>query len=387
LTPTPSITPSISSGFVSDLCMSFTYCKQSYTITFVPNGTYNSYNTWISQNGQYTIIYNGTNWSLTGLPVCGNLTPLIISNASPSSTPTTGWSFLGGGNSTSGTITVTLGDCVTSPLSLSVSKTDSCTNNGTILATATGGLSPYTYSINNITYQNSPLFNNLVSGNYTLYVQDSVGNVVNVGVTISQLSSQNYVVNLYADGLPFGNYLSTNWLAQPGSLFTTPITNGRNGIITINPALPNGVYIELDIEYSEAITQSPAYPIETHVTWDTTETVVNGLLTLVPTDGPTTNNIVNNGSCGGQFSVVSTVTNVKNYSSVQIYNTTNIDLSLSITSQFISQNVGSLICKEKFSYLLKYTIRNVKIYGASCATVTIGNNNFGATANYGAQFF
>ena len=34
-----------------------------------------------------------------------------------------------------------------------------------------GGTSPYTYSLDNITYQNSNIFNNLSTGNYTVYIK------------------------------------------------------------------------------------------------------------------------------------------------------------------------------------------------------------------------
>lgn len=54
------------------------------------------------------------------------------------------------------------------------------TFSGSIRAIGTGGTSPYQYSINGTTYQNSNLFSGLRSGNYTLYIKDSVGCVSSI---------------------------------------------------------------------------------------------------------------------------------------------------------------------------------------------------------------
>ena len=52
----------------------------------------------------------------------------------------------------------------------------SCGNsNGRIQLFLTGGFGPYTYSLNNFTYQNSNVFNGLNAGIYMGYVKDSRG--------------------------------------------------------------------------------------------------------------------------------------------------------------------------------------------------------------------
>ena len=44
--------------------------------------------------------------------------------------------------------------------------------NGTIMAAATGGTEPYSYSLNNVSFQQSGVFTNLAAGTYTVYARD-----------------------------------------------------------------------------------------------------------------------------------------------------------------------------------------------------------------------
>ena len=61
-----------------------------------------------------------------------------------------------------------------------------CSNsNGGIIITATGGVSPYQYSINGSTYQTSNTFSNLPAGAYTVYVKDANGCIGTTPVTIN----------------------------------------------------------------------------------------------------------------------------------------------------------------------------------------------------------
>jgi gliding motility-associated-like protein len=57
-----------------------------------------------------------------------------------------------------------------------VSDSTTCgANNGSIIATAQGGLGDLRYSLNNLSYQSNTMFSGLSAGNYTVYVKDEGG--------------------------------------------------------------------------------------------------------------------------------------------------------------------------------------------------------------------
>lgn len=74
-------------------------------------------------------------------------------------------------------------------ITVSVSKTDETApneKNGTATITATGGIGPYEYSLNNVNWQSSNMFEGLSFGNYVVYVRDSSGNNGSATFTIEQ---------------------------------------------------------------------------------------------------------------------------------------------------------------------------------------------------------
>jgi hypothetical protein len=100
-----------------------------------------------------------------------------IVNTNPSVPPISGWQQLGSGPESY--ITITEGNCTTSTARISLDAKINDTvrgNDGNITLKATGGYSPYQYSIDNgSNYQNSPLFNKLSAGTYTTTLEDSSG--------------------------------------------------------------------------------------------------------------------------------------------------------------------------------------------------------------------
>jgi hypothetical protein len=52
---------------------------------------------------------------------------------------------------------------------------------------ASGGTSPYFYSKNGIDYSSSPIFTGLIAGNYTMYVRDTDGTIVNKPVVVGSI--------------------------------------------------------------------------------------------------------------------------------------------------------------------------------------------------------
>ena len=65
----------------------------------------------------------------------------------------------------------------------------SCGTDGAIEIYRSGGIGPYTYSLDNISFQPGNIFSNLAAGNYTAYVKDSKGCVSSAPATIAQGAS------------------------------------------------------------------------------------------------------------------------------------------------------------------------------------------------------
>ena len=62
----------------------------------------------------------------------------------------------------------------------------SCANDGSIEIYRTGGVPPYSYSLDNVTYQVSNIYPNLAAGPYTAYVKDAAGCTGSQAVTVIQ---------------------------------------------------------------------------------------------------------------------------------------------------------------------------------------------------------
>ncbi|MBL7811159.1 MAG: T9SS type A sorting domain-containing protein [Bacteroidetes bacterium] len=58
--------------------------------------------------------------------------------------------------------------------------------NGSISAVGSGGATPYSYSLDGVTYQSGAAFSNLKAGNYTVYVKDALGCIATNTFTITQ---------------------------------------------------------------------------------------------------------------------------------------------------------------------------------------------------------
>jgi uncharacterized protein (DUF2141 family) len=62
-------------------------------------------------------------------------------------------------------------------------------SNGSATASPAGGASPYTYSLDGLSYQSGSTFNGLAAGTYALYVKDALGCVNSVSFTVTQPSA------------------------------------------------------------------------------------------------------------------------------------------------------------------------------------------------------
>jgi hypothetical protein len=85
------------------------------------------------------------------------------------------------------------------PTLSAVSTAASCNNvNGTITATANGGILPLQYSINGTTFQSSNIFTGLAAGVYTVTVRDNTGCTNIVSVTIANTGGPTVAVSSVA---------------------------------------------------------------------------------------------------------------------------------------------------------------------------------------------
>ena len=141
-------------------------------------------------------------------------------------------------------VTITQG----AALNVTVTKTNasSCENDGTIRVFATGGSSPYTYSIDNVTFGSSNLFTGLSASNYTVYVKDVKGCTGSLNVTInlneiivtayataaSSCASSNGTITLYRTGGvgPYTYSLDGNTY-QASSVFTGLVPGYYEGFV------------------------------------------------------------------------------------------------------------------------------------------------------------
>lgn len=84
-------------------------------------------------------------------------------------------------------------DCAGSDLAIvsqsEVQPTD-CTGNGSIIVLGSGGKEPYKYAINTGAFGSSAEFNNLVAGDYTLWVKDKNGCETSIDISL-QLTGEN----------------------------------------------------------------------------------------------------------------------------------------------------------------------------------------------------
>jgi hypothetical protein len=142
------ITVTPSNVYVSVSPSAPTVCANS-NVTLSASGA-DSY-TWFAPNG---VISNG-----------------VTCNFTPSQTTTL--TVTGTINGCSATRLVTVS--VFSPINISTTLTHPTnnSNNGSISISASNGLAPYRYSINNGTYQNANVFSNLFAGTYTVGVRDA----------------------------------------------------------------------------------------------------------------------------------------------------------------------------------------------------------------------
>lgn len=158
----------------------------------------------------------------------------------------------------------TFNTTITEPTQVGVSAvstgTATATTNGTITLTGTGGLTPYTYSINGTNYYSGSLFSNLAPGTYTCYVKDNNGCISTTTIVVEELvgldenginiiqlypNPNNGIFELTVEGLS-GDKLDCKLFNIQGQLvsdFRLDVVNGKaTKTIEMSKKLSAGVY-------------------------------------------------------------------------------------------------------------------------------------------------
>lgn len=358
-TTTSTTTTTTEKPYSSEFCMTLNKSRKYTKINFVYNGLVNGQHSWISDSPVgYTITGNttGTLWKVNGFtsPAYG---------ITPSEPPVSVWTALGFGPTA--TLTTVNGSCnnnpftlpnytiviPNNPFNLQISKNEPlCGCDGAITILATNGTPPYSYSIDNgVTYKNSPIFNNLCNGLYSVSVTDNDGNVSNSSITLTR------------PPLPTQYTLSLNKNTRTtlnNGVTTTKVTDIT---FSVTPKLPDGAYITFDLIHNNTFKCSPvisAASLTTNTTFTKNSSPVSLTLSGVST-GTTVNTYP---GCQDQNIFVSTYT--ENWTELEINSTDEFILS---TTSSVSQNVN-MACYY-VDDLDTYYLLNLKINNCSCCSV------------------
>ncbi|MEZ5172400.1 MAG: T9SS type A sorting domain-containing protein [Bacteroidia bacterium] len=139
-------------------------------------------------------------------------------------------------------------------------------NSGSLSFSASGGMMPYTFTLSDTLHSDSPLFENLLPGNYGLYVTDALGCYADTSIHIATQLSASVIddagISLFPNPASDFVHFST---PEPGELkiFTTDgklvarISMQDKGIEIIPVAtFPAGVYLAEFIGRSGKVTNS-----------------------------------------------------------------------------------------------------------------------------------
>lgn len=313
--------------------------SNSEFIDFNFNGYYNGKPSWLSNDTNDFIYWNtGT----TNQWLYSANTNLIIYNPNPATPPISGWEVLGINKVV---VNVTEGNCDSiQPLIVQLNKNDSsCNNDGSIIVSASGGIPPYTYSLNyGVTTQTSPIFQNLAGGTYNVTVTDSTLAFQTQSVTVNQtISNTTYIVSLIKNGFNFG--------------------------ISISPSLPAGVSVSYDLIYDTTFKVAPS---QTSAYNNITPSVIVDGSPITNPLPVTTNGTLFNSCNGGNF-----YTTNKNFTWQNIIMTTTTTVSGIITNT-ITPIFPTPTCYSASKTSNLY-LDNLKITGCDCCSVILQQNGEG----------
>lgn len=310
-------------------------------INFDPSSDINGRQSWTSVTSQYLLYWNTgstpSQWTITGY----NPTTIFINN-DPTYPPLSNWQTLGNPNITS--VNMVEGNCGTgyTVFTTAIDNDALCGGLGSITVTASGGFIPYSYSIDGgLTYQGSPIFNNLNPGIYSVTTKDSnnvVGNSINV--TISN--------NL------------------PTVFFLTLVVDSINNTFSITaPTLPGGVTLSVDlimtsvfIFYPIGLSPAPNYNNITTVDSTYQLPLVNLMTNVIPLSGP----------CSAD-NPISALQVQRTYSNTLTF-TSNQTITGTTTNSIVNNPTGP--CQNALGYYY-LTMNNQSVSGCDCCVIKIVN--------------
>jgi len=369
-TPSPTPTPTPTTPYITyDLCMVTNILKKGVYVQtqtdFSPNGLYNSKPSWISNDSTQTIYWDSTlsQWKVSA----STPTTYTIFNSNPTYPPIYGsWFILGG----TGTVIVYEGPCTqevgmfanrlqtkkelgsdVQPLTVLITKNQTiCGCDGGLTIKASGGETPYSYSINGgLTYRNIPMFNNLCSGTYNVIVSDSSGKIVSNTISLDS-PSQPVTYNVKLVTIP--STIEANKTSLTKQYITT---------LSVTPSLPDGVYLSFKLNHLNLSKSSPnrdssSVRTVTVLTIDDVE--------YYPSSSSSNEDSIINTVAGCQSENVWLTSNNEVWDTITLNNTNDFKIITETTvirNEFVNCYVGT--SDET------YSLSNLKITGCNCCTV------------------
>jgi hypothetical protein len=373
-TPTPSVTPTPtpSSGGINTtfLCLQIIKDRQTYTYNFTPSST--------KINNKFTWNYAGyqLSWQLSpqpswqvNMPIGNLVSSVLLYNTNPSS-PLGTFTVLGTSitsaimtNGVCGNAIMTLSNATITP-----PVCENTPNTGSIYINTLNGQSPVLYSLNGgATTQSNPLFTNLSSGSYNIWVQDGDSTTLTQNVTIPVAGqSANYSLDLNSTVVPLG--------ANNRKLDFTVIIRDENGNQVTT--LPTGTQI------SFVISENNLFNITTQGGGNQVKVItlrknsVTQNLTFNETTSTSTSSSVP--TCGPSSPTKYTTATTRTYQSITITGSDVITGSVQIQlNKTILPNICIFTVEDFIS------LSNPQVTGCSCCGINGSIPNASMVSNYG----
>ncbi len=158
--------------------------------------------------------------------------------------------------------TATAQSSITEPAAISLTATPTdilCNgnNDATISLSASGGTSNYTYSLDNINFQNNNIFENLAAGTYTVYVNDDNNCTANQELIINEPDALTLILDSTTESCEGDNGTATVTASNGTGNYTYAWSDGQNtptattlnaGTYTVTVTDANGCEIMESIE-------------------------------------------------------------------------------------------------------------------------------------------